>query len=99
VLLSAGLPPIITVGHPGVHGGTNAGAHGCGIPIDCAKTIGELHIPKITPFGKSIAVYASMAIPLTIAAGGGGGSGIGATPKLHMHIFVAVTKFPICFLL
>lgn len=91
VLLSAGLPPTITVGDPGAHGAAHAGTHGIGVSTPIAAdvalaTVGFarlLHIPKVIGgFGISIIVAAGIFDFITVLWEVTV-SGAGAAPNVH----------------
>jgi hypothetical protein len=54
VLFKAGMPPMVTVGDPGVHGAGITGTHGCGVStpdaaavaVMTAGFVGALHMPN-----------------------------------------------------
>jgi hypothetical protein len=58
VLLSAGIPPIVTVGDPGTHGAGSTGTHGAGVGVPSAAAVaaitaglvGAMHIPNVGIF-------------------------------------------------
>ena len=98
--LTAGFPPIRTVGAPGVHG-VGIGTQGIGVSTPsaaavAAATVGfdsDMHITKgamFMPVTQSAMVAAGLP-PIITLADGTTLSGMGATPKLHFIMFVAVT--------
>lgn len=93
-LLSAGSPPISTVGEPGDHGASVAGMQGIGVstPIAAAvaaATVGlarELHMPKGSMFaiGLLFMIFAiGMEAEVITALDGNTINVDGAAPKVH----------------
>jgi hypothetical protein len=102
--LSAGLPPIITVGAPGAHGPAATGVHGIGVIAPRAAAVAaatagfniELHWPNIGMFMNgtwSMIVAAGVCVSTWPA--GRTVSGLGEVPKLHIIIAVEQTCVPI----
>ena len=107
-LLSAGLPPMSTVGDPGVQGAVHTGMHGMGVSVPmaaavAAATVGlvmDLHMPNgmILTIGILSMMEASAILDMTLAAGSTL-SVDGAIPKLHVIIAPPHTANPISTLL
>jgi hypothetical protein len=105
VLLRAGMPPIITVGDPGVQGAEVAGTHGAGVSTPSAAAVSEitsgfvgaLHMPNGMIF--SIGTWSMMlAAGLFSAFVKFTGNTIrfdGAAPKLHVSVALIATSWAI----
>ena len=74
-MLSAGFPPTITVGDPGVHGDAQAGTQGIGVNTPPALDVADatvglprlLHMPNVIGgFGISIMVAMGKLLPITV---------------------------------
>jgi hypothetical protein len=95
VLLSAGMPPISTVGDPGVHG-VVTGMHGAGVSTPSAAavsdaTIGllnEVHMPNGGMFaiGMQSVIVATGRLTAIVFLAGGTTSVDGASPNVHMIV-------------
>ena len=92
VLLTAGNPPTVTVGTPGIHGADVTGTHGiwCGTPIAAAVAaatvgwVGLLHIPNgiLLAMGAWSMTLAA-GIPPAMTPWGTTINADGAAPKVH----------------
>src|SRR5471032_919719 len=93
LLLSAGMPPISTVGEPGAHGAAVAGMQGICVITPSAAAVaaatiglaGLLHMPKVGTL--TIGAWSMMVAagaPVMVRFTGSTASGAGATPKLHI---------------
>jgi hypothetical protein len=101
---SAGIPPIITVGHPGAQGAAVTGIQGIGVSTPNAAAVaaitmglaGQLHMPNGGTFiiGLLSMMLAAGAPAITRFAGNTDKT-LGATPKLHCRVAPAATCIPI----
>src|SRR5258708_4770181 len=93
VLLSAGMPPIMVVAAPGVHGDAVTGMQGMGVSTPraaavAAATVGlaiDMHMPKGGMFviGTKSMMFAAGVVALTLFTGKTL-SAEGAIPKVHI---------------
>lgn len=101
-LLSAGWPPISTVGEPGAHGATVTGVHGIGVNTPSAAAVAEataglerlMHTPKGGMFANGLLSMIVAAGLFSIIKGGPVGITIrllGAAPNEHISEAVAIT--------
>ena len=100
VLFSAGMPPIIVVAAPGVHGDVVTGMHGMGVSTPRAAAVAEatvglaidMHMPKggILVMGIKSMMLAAGAVALTLFTGNTL-SAEGAIPKVHIMTAPEVT--------
>jgi len=105
VLLSAGMPPIIQVAEPGVHGVVVTGMQGIGVKTPRAAAVADataglaidMHIPKVGMFviGIKSMMLAAGAVALTLFTGSTL-SAEGAIPNEHIMTAPAVTCVGIC---
>ena len=92
LLLSAGFPPMSTVGAPGAHGAGITGVQGIGVNTPIAAAVAEAtagfvmleHMPKVGSLLSCI-VAASRLQAITVCWDDTG-SAAGAAPKEHWHI-------------
>jgi hypothetical protein len=90
VLFRDGMPPIVTVGEPGVHGAVVTGTHGTGLPKAAmtAGFVGAVHIPNggILTIGLKSMMFAA-GVPSAVVRFTGSTIKLdGAIPKLHARI-------------
>jgi hypothetical protein len=100
VLFSAGMPPIMVVAEPGVHGLVVTGTHGMGVKTPSAAAVADatvglaidMHIPKGGMFvmGIKSMMLAAGAVALTLFTGNTF-SAEGAIPKVHIMTAPEVT--------
>jgi|ERR1017187_789828 hypothetical protein len=100
VLLSAGIPPIMTVAEPGVHGAVT-GTQGMGVSTPKAAAVAEataglamdMHMPNVGMFviGMESAMLAAGVVALVLLIGSTARAE-GATPKEHIIMAPAVTS-------
>jgi hypothetical protein len=95
LLLSAGFPPIRTVGLPGTHGADIAGTHGIGVSTPNAAAVaaatvglpGQLHIPNGMIFTSGLlSIIFAIGIVVTVLLSGSTLNTEGAIPNAHMSI-------------
>ena len=105
-LLSAGLPPIITVGEPGDHGAAVMGVHGIGVSTPSASAVApataglaiDMHIPNGKMLTNGLLSMMLAAGLFSIITGGPVGTTIsvpGAAPNEHMIEADMMTGWPI----
>jgi hypothetical protein len=91
-LVSAGIPPTITLGQPGIQGADVIGTHGIGVSTPRAAAVAlatsglamDIHIPKVGMFvigTKSLMLPAGIPAALTIC--GVGMNAAGAAPNVQ----------------
>lgn len=105
LLLSAGFPPMSTVGHPGAHGAAMLGIHGCGVSTPRAAAVAAatcglarlVHIPKGIMFtiGLLSMMVAQGLLQPNALLSGSTPSCDGAAPNEQAHIAPCVTSVPI----
>lgn len=101
VLLSAGMPPTITVGEPGAHGATVAGTHGIGVSTPSAAAVAAattgfatlVHIPNVGMLTNGLwsMMFAAGSPPHIVRLIGSTFNTLGATPNVHISCAVATT--------
>jgi hypothetical protein len=101
-LLRAGMPPIITVAEPGVHGAVVTGTHGMGVRTPKAAVVAEAtvglameeHMPKVGIFtiGLLSMMLAAGIAPAMVLFAGKTIRAAGATPKVHIIIAPLTTS-------
>lgn len=92
-VVAAGIPPVITVGAPGVQGATVAGMHGIGVSTPKAAIVAEstvglamlMHEPNVAMFiiGTKSVMAATGCLPAITRFKGRIVSGEGAMPNEH----------------
>ena len=101
VLLSAGMPPIITVGEPGTQGATVFGIQGMGVKTPkaaavAAATVGlasDIHTPKVGMFTMGLlSMILAAGVPAFVLLIGSTFSALGAAPNAHIIIEPVVTR-------
>ena len=105
VLFRAGIPPIETVGEPGVHGAAVLGMQGWGVRTPIAAAVaaatcgfaGDMHIPNVGMFtiGFESMMVAAGVPPAVVLLVGKTFSVAGAAPKEHVIIAPETTCCPI----
>jgi hypothetical protein len=100
VLFKAGMPPIMQVAEPGVHGEVVTGTHGIGVSTPRAAAVAEataglamdIHMPKVGMFviGMKSIMFAAGAVALVLFTGRTLRAD-GATPKEHIITAPEVT--------
>jgi len=100
-LSTAGIPPISTVGTPGVHGAIVAGMHGIGVSTPRAAAVADattglarlIHIPNdmIFTMGTWSWMFAAGWSPARVRLVGSTTNELGAIPMLHWSIAPFVT--------
>jgi hypothetical protein len=100
VLFSAGMPPIMQVAEPGVHGEVVTGTQGMGVSTPRAAAVAEataglamdMHMPKVGIFvmGMKSMMFAAGAVALVLLMGSTFRAE-GATPKEHIITAPEVT--------
>jgi hypothetical protein len=100
-MLSAGIPPIRTVGAPGVHGATVFGMHGIGVNTPKAAAVAEatvgfasdIQTPKVGMFTIGLlSMMFAAGVPALVLLVGSTLSALGAAPNVHIIIVPAVTS-------
>lgn len=102
LLFRAGMPPMRTVGEPGVHGAVVAGMQGIGVRTPRAAAVaaatvgleGVVHMPKgliLTMGAKSMMVRAGV-LEHWVRAVLVAVRGVGIMPKAHLHIEPVLIK-------
>ena len=96
VLFSAGMPPINTLGDPGVQGAGITGTHGMGVRTPMAAAVaaatvglvGDMHIPNGGTFtiGAWSLIVAAGGPPAMVLFTGSTFRALGATPNEHIII-------------
>ena len=104
-LLSAGLPPIITVGTPGTQGAGVLGMQGIGVSTPMAAAVAaatwgfdiDMHIPKgaMLTMGLLSMIVAAAGPPALTIPTGSTLSVLGAAPKVHIIMAPDETRMPI----
>lgn len=105
VLLSAGMPPIMTVGDPGIQGETVAGTHGTGVRTPSAAEVAAataglamlVHMPNgaMLTNGLWSMMFAAGSDDAIARLVGSTDSTLGATPNEHLSIAPVTTWKPI----
>jgi hypothetical protein len=100
VLFKAGMPPIMQVAEPGVHGEVVTGTHGIGVSTPRAAAVAEataglamdIHMPKVGMFviGMKSFMFGGGAVALVMFTGRSLRAD-GATPKEHIITAPEVT--------
>lgn len=100
VLFKAGMPPIMQVAEPGVHGEVVTGTHGIGVSTPRAAAVAEataglaidIHMPKVgmLVIGMKSIMFAAGAVALVLFTGRTLRAD-GATPKEHIITAPEVT--------
>jgi hypothetical protein len=103
-LLTAGLPPIITVGDPGAHGPGITGWHGIGVNTPSAAAVAaatwgfdmDMHTPNGAMFsmGTLSMMFAANAPHPWVMLTGNTVNVLGAAPKVHIIIAPFTTWIP-----
>src|SRR5882724_3461879 len=101
VLLRAGMPPIMQVAEPGIHGAVVAGMQGMGVNTPSAAAVAEattglamdMHMPKVGMFviGMWSMMLAAGVVAMVLLVGSTTRAD-GATPNEHIIIAPAVTS-------
>ena len=105
VLLRAGMPPIVTVGDPGVQGSEVAGTQGAGVSTPSAAAVSEItsglvgamHMPNggMLSIGTKSMMLAAGLFSAFVLFTGNTIRFDGDEPKLHINVAVIVTSWAI----